>query len=113
MYMYQHNYVVHDIIISLSKLQISTVEYVPSNVKASLHVNLTDSLLFSYLQVDLPSGSLPRAHHSLTAIALGEGVTEAVSFGGFCKVPENAKSDADLDPIDETTVMRFGKLVPV
>ena len=82
-------------------------------MKASLHVNLTDSLLFSYLQVDLPSGSLPRSQHSLTAIALGEGVTEAVSFGGICKVPENLKSYADLDPIDETTVMRFGKLVPV
>ena len=113
MTLYVPGYVVHDIIISLSKLKISTVEYVLSNVKASLHVNLTDSLLFSYLQVDLPSGSLPRAYHSLTAIALGEGVTEAVSFGGHCKVPENVKSDADLDPIDETTVMRFGKLVPV
>ena len=44
---------------------------------------------------------------------LGEGVTEAVSFGGICKWPENHKSDADLDPNDETTVMRFGKLVPV
>ena len=63
--------------------------------------------------MDLPSGSLQRAHHSLTAIALGEGVTEAVSFGGYCKWPENAKSSADFDPIDETTVMRFGKLVPV
>ena len=82
-------------------------------MKASLHVNLTDSLLFSYMQVDLPSGSLPRTNHSLTAIALGEGVTEAVSFGGFCKWPENFKTFADWDPIDETTVMRFGKLVPV
>ena len=63
--------------------------------------------------MDLPSGSLPRAYHSLTAIALGEGVTEAVSFGGYCKWPEDYKNDADLGPIDETTVMRFGKLVPV
>ena len=63
--------------------------------------------------MDLPSGSLPRASHSLTAIALGEGVTEAVSFGGYCKWPEDYKSDADFDPIDETTVMRFGKLVSV
>ena len=63
--------------------------------------------------MDLPSGSLPRANHSLTAIALGEGVTDAVSFGGYCKWPENTNSYADFDPIDETTVMRFGKLVPV
>ena len=63
--------------------------------------------------MDLPSGSLPLAFHSLTAIALGEGVTEAVSFGGYCKWPNSFKSAADLDPIDETTVMRFGKLVPV
>ena len=63
--------------------------------------------------MDLPSGSLPRVFHSLTAIALGEGVTEAVSFGGYCKVPENFKSYAAFEPIGETTVMRFGKLVPV
>ena len=92
--------------------------YDPSNIKPCsstlyLIVEFDDGLLFSYLQVDLPSGSLPRASHSLTAIALGEGVTEAVSFGGICKWPENHKSDADLDPNDETTVMRFGKLVPV
>ena len=63
-----------------------------------------------YLQVDLPHGSQPRAQHSLTAITLGEGLTETVSFGGYYKWPENVKSDADFDPylIAETTLMRFG-----
>ena len=63
-----------------------------------------------YLQVDLPHGSQPRARHSLTAITLGEGLTETVSFGGYYKYPENAKTAADFDPylIAETTLMRFG-----
>ena len=64
-----------------------------------------------YLQVDLPHGSQPRAEHSLTAITLGEGLTETISFGGVCKRPENVKIEADFDPylIAETTLMRFGK----
>ena len=63
-----------------------------------------------YSQVDLPHGSQPRAGHSLTAITLGEGLTETVSFGGYYKWPENYKSYADVDPyiIAETTLMRFG-----
>ena len=63
-----------------------------------------------YLQVDLPHGSQPRSQHSLTAITLGEGLTETVSFGGYYKCPENPKTNADFDPylIAETTLMRFG-----
>ena len=63
------------------------------------------------MQVDLPHGSQPQAKHSLTAITLGEGLTETVSFGGVYKWPENFQSGADLEPfiIAETTVMRFGE----
>ena len=35
---------------------------------------------------------------ALTAVTLGEGLTETVSFVGYCKVPVNFKTDADFDP---------------
>ena len=62
------------------------------------------------MQVDLSHDSQPRANHSLTAITLGEGLVETVSFGGIYKWPESLMAAADMDPfiIAETTVMRFG-----
>ena len=45
-------------------------------------------------------------HDPTTHSPPSQGMMEAVSFGGYCKW-------LDFDPIDETTVMRLGKLVLV
>ena len=62
----------------------------------------------SHVQVTVPSLQ-SRSHHSATAFSLSPGLTEVTLFGGYSECPSNFKSPADLTPIANTTVLRFGK----
>ena len=62
----------------------------------------------SHVQVTVPSLQ-SRSEHSATAFNLSPRLTEVTLFGGFSKWPQNYKSLADLTPIANTTVLRFGE----
>ena len=62
----------------------------------------------SPVQVTVPSLQ-SRSHHSATAFSLSQGLAEVTLFGGFSEWPSNPKSYADLTPIANTTVLRFGE----
>ena len=62
----------------------------------------------SHVQVTVPSFQ-PRCWHSATAFSLSPGLTEVTLFGGCSEWPSNLKSAADLTPIANTTVLRFGE----
>ena len=62
----------------------------------------------SHVQVTVPSLQ-SRSHHSATAFSLSPGQTEVTLFGGYSEWPSNYKSHADLTPIANTTVLRFGE----
>ena len=59
----------------------------------------------SHVQVTVPSLQ-SRCDHSATVFSLSPGLTEVTLFGGFS---EWYKFAADLTPIANTTVLRFGE----
>ena len=61
-----------------------------------------------HVQVTVPSLQ-SRFNHSATAFSLSPGLTEVTIFGGCPNVPRNAKSDAELAQMANTTVLRFGE----
>ena len=61
-----------------------------------------------YLQVTPPESVKPRYLHSTTATSLGPGLTEVLMCGGCPELPENPKTNDDLKPTAETTILRFG-----
>ena len=60
------------------------------------------------VQVKLP-GLQSRFYHSAAAFPLSPGMTEVTIFGGCPEVPSNLRSVADLSPLANTTVLRFGE----
>ena len=64
----------------------------------------------SHVQVTVPSLE-SRSFHSATAFSLSPGLTEVTLFGGCSEWPSNLKSVADVTPIANTTVLRFGEYV--
>ena len=62
----------------------------------------------SHVQVTVPNIQ-SRCWHSATAFSLSPGLTEVTLFGGYPEWPSNPKSNADLTPIANTTVLRFGE----
>ena len=60
------------------------------------------------MQVKIPSLQ-SRCSHSATAFSLSPELTEVTLFGGYSEWPSNFKSDADITPIANTTVLRFGE----
>ena len=64
----------------------------------------------SHVQVTVPSLQ-SRCWHSATAFSLSPGLIEVTLFGGFSEWPSNSKPDADLTPIANATVLRFGECI--
>ena len=62
---------------------------------------------YACMQV-IPSLQL-RSLHSATSFCYTPGLTEVTLFGGYSEWPSNFKSHADLIPIANTTVLRFGE----
>ena len=60
------------------------------------------------VQVKLP-GLQARFDHSAAAFHLSPGMTEVTIFGGCPEWPSKYRRDADLSPIANTTVLRFGE----
>ena len=62
------------------------------------------------MQVNLPDGVQPRCLHTIAAISLGPGLTEATVFGGLSKwIPGVTDGEQSKHSIAETTVLQFGK----
>ena len=60
------------------------------------------------MQVTVP-GLQSRCQHRATVFSLRPGLNEVVIFGGYSEWPSNFKSLADITPIANTTVLRFGE----
>ena len=68
------------------------------------------SSLTLFVQLNLPDGVQSRCYHTITAISLRPGLTEATTFGGSSKVIPGATDDEQSErSIAETTVLQFGE----
>ena len=68
------------------------------------------SPLFQFVQLNLPDGVQSRCYHTITAISLGPGLTEATVFGGCSKwIPGVTYAEHSKHSIAETTVLQFGE----
>ena len=65
-------------------------------------------LCWFIVQVNVPSLQ-SRCYHSAAAFSLSPGLTEVTIFGGCPEWPSTYKSDADLQHMANTTVLRFGE----
>ena len=62
-----------------------------------------------FVQLNIPDGVQPRCYHTITAISLGPGLTEATVFGG-CSIRLPGSDDVvSKYSIAETTVVQFGE----
>ena len=74
-----------------------------------MHVNVhVDNNVYVCMQVKVPSLQ-SRCEHSATAFSLSPGLTEVTLFGGYSEFPSNFMCNADITPIANTTVLRFGE----
>ena len=78
-------------------------------IHAYVHVNVyVHNDVYVRMQVKVPSLQ-SRCTHSATAFNLSPGLIEVILFGGYSEWPSNLKSAADITPIANTTVLRFGE----
>ena len=77
-----------------------------SGVHHQVDRSLTEYCL--YFQIKVPSLKA-RFRHSATAIPHTPTLVEVVLFGGVPEWPKDVKTDADLPPIGNTVVLRFGE----
>ena len=69
------------------------------------------SFLIFFMQLNLiPDGVQSRCYHTIAAISLGPGLTEATVFGGLAKwIPSATDDEESKHAIAETTVLQFGE----
>ena len=65
-------------------------------------------MLCVFMQVPV-SGLQARFSHCAAAFSLAPGLTEVTIFGGCPEIPSNFKTDTDIQPIADTTVLVLGE----
>ena len=65
-------------------------------------------MLYLHAQIKVPSLQ-SRCYHTADVFHFSARLAEVILFGGVPEWPKNAKYDADLRMIAQTTVLRFGE----